>query len=144
MKFVQDHGMPVPREMTSRLLLIDDDETFLRTTKRLLHRRAAHVVVATADGPIVGLLKVGTWLPDAVLLDAYMPGMDGVEVCRRIRSCPETAHILVVALTGRPSPDVASAFREAGAAACLVKPLNAGELMTALGWSGAVFEEVVR
>lgn len=140
--FMREHGMPIPRELTSRLLVIDDDPAFLRTVQRVLKRRAPQLIVETANGAIDGLLKVGTWRPDAVLLDAYMPGMDGVEVCKRLRASPETANILVVALTGRPSPELAAAFRKAQAVACLVKPLDLEELLKALGWQTAVSERV--
>jgi excisionase family DNA binding protein len=131
--FLRRHGMPVPRQLHSMWLLIDDDTAFLRTTTRLLRRRAPWLIVETADTPIDGLIKVGTRRPDAVVLDAYMPGMDGVEVCRRLKGSPETRDIQVVALTARPSAEVAAAFREAGAVGCLMKPFDVTLLFDALG-----------
>lgn len=135
--FLRRNGMPVPRELTAGVLLIDDDPAFLRATQRLLKRKMPWLAVETAEGPIDGLIKVGTVRPDAVVLDAYMPGMDGVEVCRRLHASPFTAHIKVVALTGRPSPDLEEAFRRAGAVGWLVKPLDVDELVQALGWSAS-------
>ena len=71
--------------------------------------------------------------PDAVLLDAMMPGMDGVEVCRQIRQNPGTANVAVIALTGRLDDELAAAFKQAGAAACLRKPLDINALLQLLG-----------
>jgi len=134
-RFLRDHRMPVPSQLlgTSRLLVIDDEPAFLRTVKRTLHRAVPEVVVETADGALDGLLQVVTFLPDSVLLDAYMPGMDGVEVCKRLRSSSATAHIRVIGVTGRPSPELERSYQRAGASAFLTKPLDASDLLVALG-----------
>lgn len=134
-RFLRDHDMPIPRDLSSvtRLLVIDDEAPFLSTARRFLKRHAPQLKVETADGAVDGLLKVGTFRPDAVLLDAYMPGMDGVEVCRRLRASAATAHIRVVAITAHPSPGIETAFRKAGAVACLSKPLQPMALLSALG-----------
>ncbi len=137
-RFLRDHDMPIPRDLStvSRLLVIDDEAPFLSTARRFFKRHAPDLKIETADGAIDGLLKVGTFRPDAVLLDAYMPGMDGLEVCRRLRASSATAHILVVAITALPSTKIEAAFREAGAAACLSKPLEPLVLLEALGLRG--------
>jgi CheY-like chemotaxis protein len=134
-RFLRDHRMPVPKQLlgTSRLLVIDDEPAFLRSIKRTLHRVAPEVVVEASDGPLDGLLQVVTFLPDAVLLDAYMPGMDGVEVCKRLRASAATAHIRVIGVTGRPSPELERNYQRAGAAAFLTKPLDVTDLLVALG-----------
>lgn len=129
--FLRVHRMPVPKTLlgqTKQLLLIDDDALFLRSVSRLLKQRFADLAVDVAEGAIEGLLKIGTHRPDAVLLDAMMPGMNGVEVCRRLRDNPATADIVVVALTGCPDETLFSAFADAGAVACLCKPLDIAEL----------------
>ena len=133
-QFLRQRQMPIPEGISGvrRLLVIDDDPALLRTTERQLKVHAPEVTVMSAEGAIDGLLKIGTFRPDAVLLDAYMPAMNGIEVCQRIREAPETAHILVVAITGRPSVHVASALVEAGAIACLEKPLDPKLLLEAL------------
>jgi excisionase family DNA binding protein len=134
LKFLREQKMPVPRELVgvSRLLVVDDDPAFLRTVVRLLKQRAPRLTLETATNPVDGLLKISTFQPDAVLLDAYMPQMNGIEVCQKIHESAETAHIVVIAVTGRPSAKVAAAFREAGAIACLTKPLDADQLVDML------------
>jgi CheY-like chemotaxis protein len=137
-RFLRDNQMPVPRELVSvaTLLIVDDDVTFLRSLERLLKARAPELTVETADSAVDGLLKVGTLRPDAVLLDAYMPGMNGIEVCRRLNGSAETRHILVLAVTGQPSDEIVQQFRAAGAAECFAKPVDVDALLKALGWGG--------
>jgi len=134
-KFLKLHEMPVPESllMVKRLLAIDDEPIFLRTLKRTLNEKAPKLKVETAVGAMEALLKVGTFGPNAVLIDAYMPGIDGIELCERLRADTDTAHILVIAITGDPSPSLADKFKKAGALACLVKPLPHGRLLSLLG-----------
>jgi putative two-component system response regulator len=70
--------------------------------------------------------------PDVVILDLRMPGMDGFDVCRQIKSQDATKHAFVLAMTAFPSPDSERRIREAGAAAFFTKPLNIEELLTAV------------
>jgi CheY-like chemotaxis protein len=132
--FLKSREMPIPRELADlqKLLIIDDDVAMLKALKRSLSGEAPELEIEIAESAVDGLLKVGTFRPDAVLLDAYMPGMNGVEVCVRIRAAPETARIRVIALTGQPSPHLAAAFLEAGAVACLTKPLELAQLLSVL------------
>lgn len=135
-EFLRAHQMPVPHSLlpqARRVLLIDDEVPFLRSTKRALKQQFPDLEVEVAEGPVEGLLKIGTDKPDAVVLDAVMPGMDGVEVCRQIRQNPATAEIIVIALTGRLDAELAAAFARAGATACLRKPLDLPALVRLLG-----------
>ena len=134
LRFLRTHGMPIPPAIggIARVLLIDDDPVFLRTLSRTLRAEAPELRIDSADGGIDGLLKVGTLRPDAVVLDAYMPSMDGVEVCRRISNSAETSHVIVIAVTGRPSDVLEEAFVQAGAAGFLVKPVNTARLLALL------------
>jgi excisionase family DNA binding protein len=132
--FLRSHRMPIPAEIDDRrrVLAIDDEPAFLRALERQLARAAPDLAVQTATGAVEGLLKVGTFQPDVVLLDADMPGMDGVEVCRRLRDDPATRRIAVVAITGRPSPDLEERFRAAGAVGFLHKPFELGPFLAVL------------
>ena len=64
-----------------------------------------------------------------VVLDLRMPGVDGYEVCRRIKSKPETAHIAVIAMTAIHSPEAVARIIECGARMCLPKPLDIPALL---------------
>lgn len=133
--FLRAQGMPVPPQLLSprlRLLVIDDEPGFLKSLGPLLERADARLEVELAESAVDGLLKVGLRRPDVVLLDAYMPGMDGPEVCRRIKSAPETAHVAVMAMSGRKSEELVSRFAAAGAACFVAKPLKAAAVVDQL------------
>ena len=83
-----------------KLLLIEDDAILARATAAGLGRRGYEVQTA-ADGP-AGLTLAAAWAPDLVILDVMMPGMDGWEVCRRLRERDDTmADTPVIMLTAR-------------------------------------------
>ena len=78
-----------------RVLIVDDDALQLRAVTRL-SRRDPRIELLLASNPIDALLMVGAQRPDVVILDVFMPGMDGFEVCRRIKANPETRDIQIV------------------------------------------------
>lgn len=108
--------------MTARVLVVDD---LLPNVKLLEAKLTSEYfdVVTAGDGPSA-LASIAANAPDIVLLDVMMPGMDGFEVCRRIKDDPKTTHIPVVMVTALS--DNADRVRglEAGADDFLTKPLN--------------------
>ena len=81
--------------MTTRILLVDDDQKILSLLKRGLIYE--HFEVYTASDGETGLIAATTYQPHLVLLDITMPGIDGFEVCRRLRLLGETAIIMLTA-----------------------------------------------
>jgi DNA-binding response OmpR family regulator len=71
---------------------------------------------------------LGTLLPDVILLDVMMPGMDGYEVCRWVRSNAATAHVPVVMLSGKADPESVAHGLEVGADEYLAKPITPSNL----------------
>jgi excisionase family DNA binding protein len=135
--FLKSYNMPIPAELTPveapRFLLVDDDPKFLRALRRGLAKHFAGSEIDTSTNGIEALLKIGTLRPNVVVLDIYMPEVDGIEVCRKIKENKQTSHVEVVGMTGRPSADVERKIREAGAKALLTKPFTASQLASALG-----------
>src|SRR5580693_3609735 len=86
--------------------------------------RAEYFDVVTASSGQECLARMAESVPDIVLLDVMMPGMDGFEVCRRIKSDPKTAHIPVVMVTALDQPSDRVAGLEAGADDFLTKPVD--------------------
>jgi excisionase family DNA binding protein len=126
--FMDAHAIPIPDELQGagrrRLLVVDDDPGQLRAIARSLKRYEDAIdVVATSNG-IDALVLVGSFRPHVVLLDVYMPGLDGLEVCRRLTKRPETHNIQVILVSGGFTAVLEKKALEAGAARCLKKPLT--------------------
>ncbi len=77
----------------------------------------------------VALRHAAQALPDIVLLDALLPGLDGFEVARRLKARPETAHIPVVFMTGLPGADQVVRAFAAGGVDCVTKPIRVREVL---------------
>jgi DNA-binding response OmpR family regulator len=104
----------------SRVLLIEDHQT-VRDGLRLALSRQGHAVDAVETGE-QGLDRLSVALPDVVILDLMLPGMDGFEVCRRIRA---TGDLPIIMLTARNDDMDVVAGLEAGADDYVVKPVQA-------------------
>jgi CheY-like chemotaxis protein len=109
--------------MPKKILVIDDSATSLMVNRIVITRRTPHEVLA-ADNGLEGLRLAISMKPDLILLDVMMPGMDGLEVCRRLRSQAETAQIPIVLLTYSSEEDVVRQGFESGCNAYLNKPLE--------------------
>jgi putative two-component system response regulator len=96
-----------------------------------LLERAGYRPVTANDGPS-GLAAAFELEPDVVLLDVNLPGIDGLEICRRLRADPRTVALPVVLLTGRTSVDDVVAGLDAGADDFLSKPFHEAELLARL------------
>jgi len=149
LEFLKSHQMPVPGELERdprkvRLLVIDDEVRYLQSLATLLGLAEPRLEVELCDNPVSGLVKVGLLSPHAVLLDAYMPGMDGLEVCRRVKATEETSGIALIAMSGRRSEEIEAAFRAAGAGAFLAKPLGVAQVLEALNEVGVIQAGPVR
>src|SRR5690349_12544027 len=108
--------------MTARVLVVDD----ILSNVKLLEAKltAEYFEVVTAFNGMECLARMEHGIPDIVLLDVMMPGMDGFEVCRRIKSNPRTAHVPVVMVTALDQPSDRVAGLEAGADDFLTKPVD--------------------
>jgi two-component system cell cycle response regulator len=108
--------------MTARVLVVDD----ILSNVKLLDAKltAEYFEVATASSGIEALAKIAAHEPDIVLLDVMMPGMDGFEVCRRIKANPASAHIPVVMVTALDQSSDRVAGLDAGADDFLTKPVD--------------------
>src|SRR5277367_1068675 len=108
--------------MTARVLVVDD----VRSNRKLLQTRLSleyFEVLAAANGPdaIAICVKGGC---EIVLLDVRMQGMDGFEVCRRLRAAPDTAHLPIVLLTALDRPADRVRGLESGADDFLTEPVD--------------------
>jgi two-component system, OmpR family, response regulator MprA len=117
--------MPYPRRMGEQILVVDDDQPILRMLARTL-RAEGYIVAASADGG-AALAALEQSVPDLVVLDVAMPGLDGLAVCRRIRS--KGLALPVLLLTARDAVSDRVKGLDAGADDYLVKPFAPEELL---------------
>ncbi len=124
----------------TRVLVVEDDRAMQRLLRRTLEL-AGYSVTVTAEGP-AALALVDQERPDLVLLDVMLPGMDGVEVCRRLRARSQVP-ILIISAMDREDDKIRGL--EAGADDYITKPFATGEVIARVravlrraAWSGGL------
>jgi excisionase family DNA binding protein len=110
-----------------RILVVDDEEAVVSFIEGALLLEGKYEVAAATDGFDAGQ-QVVTFEPDLIILDIMLPGMDGFEVCRRVKTDVATQHIKVLAITGFASDENIEKILRMGADDYLAKPLKLQEL----------------
>ena len=113
--------------MAEKILMVDDDINALKLIGYTLHREGYEIIAAQSGQE--ALAKAQKEKPQLVILDIMMPGMDGYEVCRRLRAIPQTAQVPVIMLTARSQVEDKVAGFQAGADDYLTKPVIPAELL---------------
>ncbi|NMO22634.1 response regulator [Pyxidicoccus fallax] len=130
--FLITHQMPVPEELgsgTVRLLVVDDERAVLDAIKRAFKPFAAQVELQTTTSGVEALLLVSEQKPHGMIIDLNMPDIDGLEVCRRIRARKQMEGVRLITMTSLHSPDVVEQSKQAGALACMAKPLDVQQVL---------------
>lgn len=115
------------RSSTDLVLIVDDVPDNLSLLHDALDEAGYTVLVATHGE--AALQRAVQSVPDIILLDAIMPGMDGFEVARRLKALPETAHIPIVFMTGLTETEHVVAAFGAGGVDYVIKPLRPREVL---------------
>lgn len=116
--------------MPKKVLVIDDNVDITRAlTVRL--RAAGYELILAPDGA-TGLETARVEKPDVILLDIRMPGIDGFEVNRRLKTIPELAEVPVIFLSAHAQAAVRQEAWAAGGSCFLPKPYDAGQLMAVI------------
>lgn len=112
--------------MNGKIMIVDDDPTAITTMEATLSGEGYQLEFAE-NGP-GALAKADTFLPDLILLDVMMPGMDGFEVCRRLRATPKLAQVPIIILTALDDRKSRLQGIESGADDFIAKPVDRQEL----------------
>ncbi len=129
-RLLQLHSQP--NNSLIQIMIVDDDLFVSAILQEFLSGLSTSIVVEIANDGFAAGRKLTTFMPNIILLDLMMPGMNGFEVCRQIKNDPSTAQIRVIAMTGYPTEENIKLILSAGAEACLAKPVDHGELLAAL------------
>jgi len=114
-------------EPKRRVLIVDDEPNIVLSLEFLLRQQGYEVSVAR-DGE-EALAAAEDWRPDLMVLDVMLPGLDGFEVCRRLRERPENAALKILLLTARGREVERVRGLEEGADAYVRKPFSTRQLM---------------
>jgi len=116
--------------LARKILLADDSVTAQNMGRRILADAGYEVI--TVNNGSAALKKIAEQKPDLLILDVYMPGYGGLELCERLREARETARLPILLSVGKLEPFKADEARRVRADAYIVKPFEATELLTAL------------
>ncbi|MGD0758757.1 MAG: response regulator [Candidatus Sulfotelmatobacter sp.] len=116
--------------MARKILLADDSVTAQNMGRKILADAGYEVI--TVNNGSAALKKIAETKPDLIVLDVYMPGYSGLEVCQRLKEVKETARIPVLLTVGKLEPFKPEEARRVRAEGYIVKPFEASELLSAL------------
>lgn len=136
--FAREHdiSLAMPSEGNLRILIVDDDAQIRELLQRTLQSVPDVTIQLAEDGFSAGRQLAG-FRPQVILLDIFMPGINGLELCRSLKSDPATADIRIIAMTGAADSDVMQLIVDCGAERCLAKPIARAELLETLGIDAA-------
>ncbi len=116
--------------MARKILLADDSVTAQNMGRKILADAGYEVI--TVNNGSAALKRIAELKPDLIVLDVYMPGYSGLEVCQRLKETQETGRIPVLLTVGKLEPFKPEEAKRARADAYIVKPFEASELLSAL------------
>jgi two-component system OmpR family response regulator len=125
--FLKEFGMPIPPDLTQgspMVLIVDDEVDILDMLEVLMKSGDDDIKVAKAQSGIEALVMIGESKPDLLILDIMMPGMNGYDVCQKLKSNPSTQNVKIVAISGDHSAAVKERILSSGADLFFTKPLE--------------------
>ena len=125
---------PAPRELSRRILIVDDNTDSARSLA-ILQTRRGHVTQTAFTGPDA-VTTAADFLPDVVLLDIGLPGMDGFAVARQLRTMPALEGVFIIAMSGYGHGKDRAEAKAAGFDEYMVKPMDLAQLRAWLAVRG--------
>jgi CheY-like chemotaxis protein len=117
--------------MSKRVLLVDDSQTALLMEQMVLSSQTQYQLFTARNGE-EAVDAALTHLPDLILMDVVMPGMNGFEACREIRQKPQVKHIPIILVTTRGEQECVEQGFVSGCNDYITKPVNGHELVLLL------------
>jgi len=125
--FLTHNRMPIQRELDEakkkKILLVDNDADFLKTVTEILEKIPDTEVKTTSSGFDAGVL-VAEWLPDLIILNFFIPGLDCFAVTKIIKENPRLKKIPIIAVTSTTDPDELGRVKNSGIDNLLTKQIE--------------------
>jgi len=125
--FLRKHQIPTPASLVDGkfgVLIVDDETEIVDVLRTFLQRQGGYEIASASDG-ISALIEVGRLRPDLLILDIMIPGVDGIEVCRRIKA-DSSNRTTIIAVSGNAEKE--KRILQAGADAFMLKPIDLDRL----------------
>jgi len=138
-RFLRENNIPIHQDLDNsgeKILIVDDEKAVISVVRRFLERVDTPFQIASATDGFEAGHMVATFRPSVIFLDLRLAGIDGFEVCRRIKEAPETKNTHIIAMTGYYEGDAAQRVVELGATLLLQKPFTPDDLRQALAQVG--------
>lgn len=139
LRFLRDNNIPVHQELdasSAKVLIVDDEKAVISVVRRFLERVEKPFQVEVAMDGFEAGQYVASFRPNIIFLDLRLPGLDGFEVCRRIKENPDTSSTHIIAMTGYYEGAAAERVKSLGAAMLLPKPFTPDDLRRAFSKVG--------
>jgi two-component system response regulator VicR len=125
--FLNQNKMPIPQELEEarkkKILVVDRDVDFLSNSSKILASIPDTDTKTTNSGFDAGMI-IAEWLPDLVLMDFSLPGLNGFEVTRKMKENPRLKRIPVVAVTPSTDPNELEKMKRSGVDSVITKPIE--------------------
>jgi len=131
--FLKEYDMPVPTELQrdlgkKKILIVDDYRGIVHSLQRLLMMENKYQIEVAYDGFDAGK-KLTSFQPDLIILDIFMPGLDGYQVFANIRNDPKNKNTKIIIMSGVNEPSGVQRITDLGADGFLLKPFSNEVLM---------------
>jgi CheY-like chemotaxis protein len=124
---MKEFGMPIPAELQEAppfILIADDEKDVIELLTSVMKSGDEEVQVTGVQSGVEALLMIGERKPDLLILDILMPGMNGIEVCEKLKAGEATKNLKIVAISGDHDPAVRLRILSAGADLFYAKPFD--------------------
>lgn len=133
LKFLNLHNYPVPKSLVVdrplRILIVEDEAVTRRLIRRTMERTLSNAEVHEATDGYEAGEKISTLLPDLIILDIWLPGIDGMKILKRIRENTTTKNLKILVVTGSHIEEVRKKALSVGADDFLPKPFEVDSLV---------------
>jgi excisionase family DNA binding protein len=134
--FLKAHNIPIPSQLqnadTLKILIVDDEAPIRKLISRIVKQTWPAAIIIEAKNGFEAGRKITIETPDLAIIDIFLPGINGVEVCSMIKQDQNLKKIKVLAISGKATADIKARIMNAGADEFLAKPFGAAQLVDTL------------